>query len=178
MKNKTIKTMLLALTVSLAGTSYVAAHAQHTSEDASIGDMGMGHMGMGETGMRSIGMSHMSRGGTGIGQMGMANMPMYFSQLNLTDQQKQKTQAIMAAAINENHLNMGDMQVHHAEMQALLNNEVFDENQAKTLMADHQSEMGERMLTMLKMQHQIFQLLDDQQKEQAMTIQNNMMNTQ
>jgi protein CpxP len=152
MNNKTIKTMLLVLAVSVTGTSYVAAHSQHASEDSSMGMMGMG----------SVDSEDMHRDG-----MGMGNMSMTFSQLNLTDQQKQEIQAITAASINENHQNMGDMQVHHADMQALLSNTVFDENKAKTLMANHQSEMGERMLAMLKMQHQIFQLLDDQQKEQS-----------
>lgn len=179
--------MLLVLTVSFTGTSYVAAHAQHASENASMsmaagnigtGRMGMGNMGTGHMGTGHMGMGNMGIGNMGTGHMGMGNMAMNFSQLNLTDQQKQEIQAITEASMNGNYQNMGDMQVHHADMQALLNNEVFDENQAKTLMADHQSEMGERMLTMLKMQHQIFQLLDDQQKEQAMTIQNNIMNTQ
>ncbi|MFT7053846.1 MAG: protein CpxP [Psychromonas sp.] len=207
MKNKTIKTMLLVLTVSFAGTSYVAAHAQHASENASIsagtGSMGTGHMGTGNMGTGNMGTGNMGTGNMGTGNMGtgnmgtgnmgtghmgmgnmpmgnmaMGNMPMNFSQLNLTDQQKQEIQAITAASINGNYQNMGDMQVHHAEMQALLNNDVFDENQAKTLMADHHSQMGERMLTGLKMQHQIFQLLDDQQKEQAMSMQNNRMHTQ
>jgi len=169
MKNKTIKTMLLVLTVSFIGTSYVAAHAQHASEDAS---MGMGHMNTEQMGTGQMGMGQM-----GMGGIGMGNMSMNFSQLNLTDQQKQEIQAITAASINRNHQNMGDMQVHHAEMQALLSNTVFDENKAKTIMAEHHSQMDERMLEMLKMQHQIFQLLDVQQQEQLMNIQNNMINT-
>jgi len=178
MKNKTIKTMLLVLTVSFIGTSYVAAHAQHASEDASM-SMGTGNMGTGgHKGTGNMGTGHMSTGNMGMGNMAMGNMSMNFSQLNLTDQQKQEIQAITAASINGNHQNMGDMQVHHAEMQALLSNAVFDENKAKTIMAEHHSQMDERMLSMLKMKHQIYQLLDDEQREQAMKIQNNMMNTQ
>ncbi|MFT6926635.1 MAG: protein CpxP [Psychromonas sp.] len=175
MKNKTIKTMLLVLTVSFTGTSYVAAHAQQASEDALMG-MGTGNMGTGHMSTEHMGTGQMGMGQMGMGGIGMGNMPMNFSQLNLTDQQKQEIQAITAASNNGNHQNMGNMQVHHAEMQALLSDAVFDENKAKTIMAEHHSQMDERMLEMLKTQHQIFQLLDDQQKEQAMGMQNNRMN--
>lgn len=188
MNNKTIKTMLLVLTVSLTGNSYVAAHPQHASEDSSMGmsignmdrdEMGMGQMGMRERGDDHMGMGHMGNRQIGMQQMGMGQMGMGYgsmnlSQLNLTDQQKKEIQAVTATAMNQN---MGDMQVHHAEMQALLSNDVFDENKAKTLIADHQSEMGENMLAMLKVKYQILQLLDDQQKEQLMEMQNNRMNT-
>jgi Spy/CpxP family protein refolding chaperone len=163
MNNKTIKTMLLVLTVSFTGASYAATatpHAQNASEDCSMGmGMSMGKMGM------------------GMGHMAMGNMSMNFSQLNLTDQQKQEIQAIMAASMNGNHQNMTDMQMHHTDMQALLSSDVFDENKAKALIANHQSQMGERKLTMLKMKHQIFQLLDDEQREQLMSMQNTRMNT-
>ncbi|ABM03196.1 envelope stress induced periplasmic protein, Spy-related protein [Psychromonas ingrahamii 37] len=185
MNIKTIKTMLLVLTVSVTGTSYVAAHAQHASENASM-SMGVGSMNTGKMGTENMGTGHMgtvnmgmgNMGNMGTGHMGTGHMAMNFSQLNLTDQQKQEIQAITAASINGNHQNRGDMQVHHADMQALLSDDVFDKNQAKALMADHHSQMSERMLVMLKMKHQIFQLLDDQQKEQLTGMQNNMMNTQ
>ncbi|PKH01178.1 hypothetical protein CXF72_18015 [Psychromonas sp. MB-3u-54] len=194
MNNKIIKTMLLVLTVSVTGTSYVAAHAQqHASEGSSMGMMGMGSVDSEEMRGEYMHGEDMDRedmhgeymhgedmdredmhGEYMHGEdMGMGEMSMNFSQLNLTDQQKQKIQAITVASINGNHQNMGYMQVHHADMQTLLNNTVFDENKAKTLMAEHHKQMGERMLAMLKMQHQIFQLLNNQQKEQLTDMQNN-----
>jgi len=164
MNNKTMKTMLFAFTLSLAGASYVIANQNHASAGAS---MGMGSMEMGHKGM----MEHK-------GMMGMHNTTMNFSQLNLSESQEKEIQAIMAAAMGEKQLDMAEMQVQHADMQALLSAEVFDENKASALMAKHHSQMQDKAMTMLKVKHQIFQVLDDEQKTQLMSMQNNKMNMQ
>lgn len=163
MNNKTMKTMLFAFTLSLAGASYVIANQNHASAGASMGmgSMEMGNMEMGHKGM-----------------MGMHNNAMNFSQLNLSESQEKEIQAIMAAAMGEKQLDMAEMQVQHADMQALLSAEVFDENKANALMAKHHSQMGDKAMTMLKVKHQIFQVLDDEQKTQLMSMQNNKMNMQ
>lgn len=150
--------MLFAFTLSLAGASYVIANQNHASAGAS---MGMGNMEMGHKGM-----------------MGMHNTTMNFSQLNLSESQEKEIQAIMAAAMGEKQLDMAEMQVQHADMQALLSAEVFDENKANALMEKHHSQMGDKAMTMLKVKHQIFQVLDDEQKTQLMSMQNNKMNMQ
>ena len=157
MKTKTITAILIATALTFVGTSY----AQQSTKGAQHHNMSGGMMGMQHKGQ--------------MGHMNMGGMPMSFSQLNLTEQQQQKMQAMMASSQGQNTGWMANMQAHHAEMQALMESETFDDNMAKEMIERHQLQMSESRLTMLKTRHQMYQLLSDEQKEEFRNMQQSRM---
>ena len=162
MKTKTITAILIATTLTFVGTSY----AHQSTKGAQHHNMSGGMMGMQQNGQ----MGHMS-----MGYMQMGNMGMGFSQLNLTEQQQQEMQEMMASSQGQNTGWMANMQAHHAEMQALMESDTFDDNMAKEMLERHQLQMSESRLTMLKTRHQMYQLLSDEQKEEFRNMQQSRM---
>ncbi|MCE0556637.1 MULTISPECIES: Spy/CpxP family protein refolding chaperone [unclassified Motilimonas] len=94
---------------------------------------------------------------------GMKNI---ISQLDLTQQQKQDVNNIMQQA--KGNMDRQSRQTqraeHQAERLALLSNETFDEEKARAMIASHQQQMSERKLAMLKIQHQVYQVLTPEQR--------------
>lgn len=149
MKTKTIGTLLLATTLSVAGISYAVAgnnQGMKNQQDCTMSEKG-------KSGKHHGKMKHK--------QMG-------FAQLDLSDQQKQEMKTIMSSSKKQNKRQKSDSErlAHQAEMQALMHSETFDEEKAKALISKKQSKKGERKLAMLKAKHQMFQLLTDEQKVQ------------
>lgn len=148
MKTTTIGTLLLATTLSFAGISYAVA--------------GNHQMSKGQHGCNNM----FTESGQSMGKSSMRHRGMGFAQLDLTETQKQEMQTIMASSKGKQRMSKADRTTRQAEMQALMNDENFDEEKAKELITQRQSQQSERKLAMLKNKHQMFQLLSDEQKTQ------------
>jgi protein CpxP len=147
MKTKTIGTILLATTLSVAGMTYAIAGNQQ-----------------GMKGQQNCSM--MSENGQGRYHGNKQNKQMGFAQLDLSDQQKQEMRSIMPSqrGNNKNQKSDAERAAQQAEMQALMHAETFDTERATELIANNQAKNSERRLEMLEAKHQMFQLLTDEQK--------------
>ncbi len=191
MNNKKLSLIVLALGLSVAGTSVSQEDNNPPSTQRGMmmhggmmhggmmhGGMmhgGMMHGGMMHGGMMHGGMMHggMMHGGMMHGGMmhcGMMHGGMFDSQLNLTDEQLQKIRSIMETAVStmpqRQQQIMVNMPAHMAESQLLLNNSTFDEDKAREMISKHQALMVDNQIDMLKAQHQALQVLTEQQKAQ------------
>lgn len=149
MKTKTIGTILLATTLSIAGMTYAVAESQQ-----------------GMKGKQDCSM--MSENGKGKHHGKNKHRQMGFAQLDLSDQQKQEMKSIMSSQKAKHKEQKNDQQraADKAEMQALMQADTFDTEKASALIAKHQEKSNERKLSMLETKHQMFQLLTDEQKTQ------------
>lgn len=83
--------------------------------------------------------------------------------LDLSDSQREQIRSLIGASKAEKP-DLAAMQQHHAEMQALVKAEQFDEAAARLLLEKQQSKTLEQQLERMKLQHQIRALLTDEQK--------------
>ncbi|MEI6896454.1 MAG: Spy/CpxP family protein refolding chaperone [Psychromonas sp.] len=152
MKTKTIKMLILASTLSVAGASYaVAATSQDSNKDTQ-------HCTMMKEG--GHGKHH---GGHGKHRGDNKHKNMTFKKLDLSDQQKQQMQSIMVSSKKQMESNkLADK----AKMQALMQAPTFNEVTAKALIEKKQSDRAARKLSTLKIHHQMYQLLTDEQKKE------------
>ena len=179
MQNKTIRTLILATTLSIAGVSYaVAANQQgmknnqncaNQSEQMKDNQQCKNKSGAMEKGQHH-GKNHANKQGK---KHGKHNQEMGFSRLDLTAEQKQQIDDIMATAKAENQ---ESMLAQRASMQALMSNETFDKDVARILMNQQEVQKAEKRLTMMKAKHQAFQLLTDEQKTQYSELKANRQN--
>ena len=145
MKTKKISAILVATTLSFAGISYAMA-ANHQDDN---NEQGCKH----KSGEMKQGKHHGK----------MKHQRMAFSQLDLTDTQKQEMHDIMKAA---KAANKEEKSAQRAEMQALMSNETFNEEKAKALINSKQLQKAQKHLVMMQTKHQMYQLLTDEQKAQ------------
>ena len=96
---------------------------------------------------------------------GMQNI---IAQLDLSDVQKQEVKTIMqqARGNTDRESRQAQRSEHQAERLALLNAAQFDEAKARAMIAGHQQQMADKQVAMLKMQHQVFQVLTPEQRTQ------------
>lgn len=94
---------------------------------------------------------------------GMNNI---YSQLDLTEAQKQDVSTIMQQAKGsvDRQSRQALRKTHLAERSALMNAEQFDEDKARAMINNHQQQMIEQHVEMLKVQHQMFQVLTPEQR--------------
>jgi len=97
----------------------------------------------------------------------MKHKGMDFSQLDLSDDQKQQMREIRKVT-KEQHKgkNKENRAEHQAEMLALMSEDSFNEDRAKVLINEQLSKSSEKRLSMLKAKHEMYQLLTDEQKQQ------------
>lgn len=143
MKTKNIATILLATSLAFAGiSSATAADSQNKDKMGCKNQSSEMHHGK------------------------MKHKRMGFSQLDLSDDQKQQMREIRKAA-KEQHKgkHKGDRANYRAEMLSLMNEASFNEDRAKVLINEQQSKSAEKRLSMLKAKHEMYQLLTDEQKQ-------------
>lgn len=153
MKTKKIATIILATTLSVAGLSYaVAGNNQNMKGNQDCAMYSEGGMN------KHHGKKHKRMG---------------FSQLDLSDEQKQQMKSIRSSAkANKKQLKSDSERLaHQASMQALMHSETFDEEQAKALISEQQAQKNAKKLEVLKVRHQMFQVLTDEQKIQYTELQ-------
>lgn len=85
--------------------------------------------------------------------------------LDLTDSQREQIKQLMKQQREANKGKRRDTAAHQ-QMQTLLMAEQFDENAARQLLEQQQQQAVEKRLTMLKLQHQVLQILTDEQRQQ------------
>lgn len=152
MNMKKTSAILLATTLSFAGASYAIAgnHGEMKGERGCKND----------SSEMSQGKHHGKKKHKGMG----------FSQLDLSDQQKQEMRDIMRTTKSDNKANKSSKSeartAHRAAMQTLISSESFNEQQAKALIEAQQLQKAEKQLSMLKAKHQMYQLLTEEQKVQ------------
>lgn len=152
MKNKTIATLILATTLSVGGLSYAVAATTTESGATTTQSCTMKEDGSGK-----------HKGGKHKGEKHGKNMG--FQKLDLSDTQKQEMKTIMTAHKEaKKEVNKALKVAHKAEIQALMTEATFDEAKASELIAQHQELRAESALSMLKVKHEMFQLLTDEQK--------------
>ncbi|PKF63025.1 hypothetical protein CW745_06260 [Psychromonas sp. psych-6C06] len=86
-------------------------------------------------------------------------------QIDLSTEQKSEIKVIMKSYRSEKK-NKGDRGAYHHGKMAILKTEKFDTNQAQALIDRKQSQQRERKLTMLQMEHQIYQALTPSQQDE------------
>lgn len=183
MNKKTISTMILVTSLSFVGGSYAVAanqqgmkngqqHCANQTQEMAGNQNCMNNAGeMKQKGKnKSASMENGKRHGNKHGhkhshknsyKQGNKNQNMGFAKLNLSAEQKQKIDVIMAK-VKEDKLKI--KLANRASMQALMANETFDTDAAKSLMTYQQQQKAENRLAMLKAKHEVFQLLTDEQK--------------
>ncbi|WP_051333313.1 Spy/CpxP family protein refolding chaperone [Aliagarivorans marinus] len=99
-----------------------------------------------------------------------------FKQLDLSAEQKQQIRDIMQAnrpadreQAKQQRSEMRDAQ--RAQRLALMDAEQFDSEAAQSLIKQRQARQAERELRMLEIQHQIYQVLDDEQQQKFQQLQ-------
>lgn len=85
--------------------------------------------------------------------------------LDLTDSQREQIKLLMKQQREAIKSEKRDSAV-HLQMQALLMAEQFDEVAAKQLLEQQQQQAVEKRLMMLKLQHQVLQILTEEQRQQ------------
>lgn len=155
---KTITSLVLATTLSLGGLSYATAANQDGMQN--------GQKNAQDCVMVKQDGKGKHQGGKHKGKNKGQNKQMEFAKLNLTDQQKAEMKTIMSAQKGEKKGQKTDAErlAQRAEMQALMNTEVFDEAKAKSIIDAQEIKKSERKLAMLKAKHEMYQLLTDEQK--------------
>ena len=152
MKNTQLKSLILVATLALSASPLAMAHNHMSNNMAKNKNMHGSMMGC---------------GGMGMMQGNMMQGNMMFSQLNLTPEQQQEIQSIMANSMT-NMQGMqgmqGGMSAHMASMLALMIAPEFDEKQAKAMIGMKQSAMVENKVNMLRARHATFQVLTEEQK--------------
>jgi periplasmic protein CpxP/Spy len=139
MKNKKITAIIVATTISFAGISYAVAdkHQEKKQRHGCNNQMGK--------------MKHAKQ------------QRMMLSKLNLTESQNQTVQEIMSVTQEGNkETNLA----HKVSMQALMNDEIFNEEKATELINNQEEQKAKKHLAMIKVKHQIFQILTEEQKTQ------------
>lgn len=166
MENKTISAIILATTLSFAGASFAVADNQQGMKN-NQNCVNQSENCTNQSGMmkNKQGDKHkfaMNEKGKRHGKnKGKRQQKMSFEKLDLSAEQKQQIDEIMATVKTEKqNLRLA----HKASMQALMANETFDADAARGLMAAQQAQKTENRLTMMKVKHEIFQLLTDEQK--------------
>jgi len=149
MKNKTINTIILATALSVAGLTHAVASstesATATTQDTTI---------IQEDGRDGKHRGDKQRGGKHHGKM-------MFKKLDLSDAQKEQMKTIMRAY---KEANKESKAAHKAAMKALMDAPAFDEEQAQTLIAEREAQRADKQLSMLKMKHEMYQVLTEEQK--------------
>ncbi|MBY5994123.1 Spy/CpxP family protein refolding chaperone [Ferrimonas balearica] len=88
--------------------------------------------------------------------------------LDLTDEQKAQVKALIKQAHESKgekpQRDLTQVEAQMAARQALMTSPTFDEAAARALIAERQAKQTERELARLKLQHEIIQLLTDEQK--------------
>ncbi|MBY5923289.1 Spy/CpxP family protein refolding chaperone [Ferrimonas balearica] len=85
--------------------------------------------------------------------------------LDLTAEQKEKVKALIEAAHTDKpQRDMAKMEAHMAARQALMSSPDFDEAAAREMIGERQAKMADRELARMKLQHDIMQVLTDEQK--------------
>ncbi|GAA0551480.1 hypothetical protein GCM10009098_18900 [Rheinheimera aquimaris] len=85
--------------------------------------------------------------------------------LDLTDNQREQIKQLMQQQ-REAFKREGRDNAAHLQLQALLIAEQFDESAARQLLEQQQQRAVEKRLTMLKLQHQVLQVLTEEQRQQ------------
>lgn len=94
-----------------------------------------------------------------------APMKRMLADLDLTDSQREKIKLLMEEQREAFKPEKPDNAVHD-KMQALLLAKKFDESAAKKLLEQQQQQAVERKLKMLKLEHEVLQVLTDEQRQQ------------
>jgi len=153
MKHKTINTIILATALSVAGLTHAVASntesATATTQDTII---------IQEDG-RDKQRDGKHRGDKQRG--GKHHGKMMFKKLDLSDAQKEQMKTIMTAHKEANKESRSE---YKANMKALMDAPAFDEEQAQTLIAEREAQRADKELSMLKMKHEMYQVLTDEQK--------------
>lgn len=99
---------------------------------------------------------------------GHRGMFKFLRHLELSDEQKADVKVIMAKYQQERtpRPTQEQHQAHRAELLALITQSDFDENAAQTIVLAQQQKHQGAMVNKLKMQNEIYQLLNDDQKNQ------------
>ncbi len=85
--------------------------------------------------------------------------------LDLTAEQKTQIQALIEAAhVDKPKRDMAKMEAHMAARHALMTQPTFDEAAAREMIRERQANMADRALARMKLQHDIIQVLTDEQK--------------
>jgi len=149
MKHKTINTIILATALSVAGLTHAVASSTEsatvTTQDTTI--------------IQKDGRDGKHRGDKHRG--GKHHGKMMFKKLDLSDAQKEQMRAIMTA---HKEANKESKAAYKADMKALMDAPVFDEEQAQTLIAEREAQRADQQLSMLKMKHEMYQVLTEEQK--------------
>ena len=142
MKHKTINTIILATALSVAGLTHAVAASDETNATETQTYI-------------------MKEDGQGKHRNKNDMRKMGFKKLNLTDEQKAEMKAIMAS---HREANKETKLAHKAEMKALMEDPAFDEEKAQALINQREAQRADKQLSMLKLKHQMFQVLTDEQK--------------
>lgn len=85
--------------------------------------------------------------------------------LDLTDEQADKIEAILAAAKAERKEQSGSLHSMKKELTQLTHSEDYDESAVKALFAQYQADMQDKMLAKSKVHHEIWLVLTPAQRE-------------
>ena len=150
MKHKTINTIILATALSVAGLTHAVA-ATTTESAATVTNVTTIIAKEDGRGKHHGGKHH--RGG----QM----KTMGFHKLDLSDQQKEEMKVIITA---HKEANKELKEARKAEMKALMEDPTFNETKAAELIAQREALRADKKLEMLKVKHEMYQLLTEEQK--------------
>lgn len=150
MKHTTINSIILATALSVAGVTHAIAAANESGATATTTEQSCVYK---EDG-RGKHYGDKKRGGKQNKRMG-------FHKLDLSAEQKQAMKDIM-----KSHKEAGKTlrTEHKAEMQALMDNPAFDEDKATSLIDQREAQRETKKLAMMKVKHEMYQLLTDEQK--------------
>ncbi|MDF2178693.1 Spy/CpxP family protein refolding chaperone [Aliiglaciecola sp. CAU 1673] len=104
-------------------------------------------------------------GARGQGPQHAGPMGAMFAELNLSQQQKQDIQQLFAQAREDRDIYRGDMLEQREDMQILLTQQSWNADLALQLLAGKQSQMEQSMWQKAQVQQQVWQILDDDQRE-------------
>ena len=164
MNNKHISAIILATTLSFGASSFAMAENQQGMKKGQASDQTACEVKSGEM---KKGKHHGHKyskkdNGKKQGKQSRGNKQnMEFAKLDLTDTQKQAMRDIMKTAKESNKASQSS---HRAAMNALMANDTFDAEQANKLIAEQRVQKSEQRLAMMKAKHDMYQLLDDDQK--------------
>jgi len=150
MKHKKINTIILATALTVAGIT----HAATTSTEPVVADAQ-------ESSVIKEGGHDKHHGGKHHGDHKQKKMN--FKNLDLSDAQKQQMKTIMTSY---KEASKTLKEAHKAEMKALMQSATFDEAKAKQLISQREAQRADQKLDMLKMKHEMYQVLTDEQKAQ------------
>ena len=96
--------------------------------------------------------------------MGTSGLPPHMNALNLSQEQKEKLQAIEAAHQEAMTKNFGQMRTNKNEERALVEAPTFDERKAEKLAAQDVKIMEANILATLRFRHEVYQILTPEQR--------------